>query len=302
MALLHMGPMGRAPTNVTGSGSPTVRRRELGALLRALRIEADMTIEQVAERLLCSPSKVSRMETGHRGTSQRDIRDLCALFDVANPDQREHLATLAKEGKEQAWWQPFNLPFSYATYVGLEAEATRISDYLPGFFSGILQTPEYARAIHENGIPRLADELIDERVQVRLSRQAILTRKDPPAPNVRSIVDEAVLRRLIGGPAVMRAQLEHIAQVATLPNVTVQILSFAAGAHPALSSTFSILDFPAPVPTVVYSEGLVGQFYLEARQDIDRYEHVFEYLRSVALSPQASLELTMKAISEYQQI
>jgi transcriptional regulator with XRE-family HTH domain len=288
---MQVAPMGRIPTQVTGSGSPTVRRRELGALLRALRTDADMTIEQVAEQLLCSPSKISRMETGQRGTSQRDIRDLCAVYNVTDPAQREHLAKLAREGREQAWWQPYDLPGTLATYVGLEAEATFIGDYEPGIVTGLLQTPEYARAVHENGIPRLSEELIAQRVRVRLGRQEILTRRDPPAPRLWAIIDESVLYRVVGGAEVMKAQLKHIVRMAGLPNVTLQILPYAAGAHPALCSTFALMEFSGRVPKVVYSEGLVGQFYLQGPHDIERYERAFEFLRTVSLSVEESVGL-----------
>src|SRR5262249_36628853 len=133
--------------------SPVVRRRELGALLRDLRIEAGLTVEQVAEQLMVSPSKISRLETGQRGASLRDVRDLCNLYEVTD-EEREHLSELAKSSKRPAWWQRYSLP--YANFVGLEAEALRISDFESGAFPGLLQTPDYARAIHESAMPRLS--------------------------------------------------------------------------------------------------------------------------------------------------
>src|SRR5215471_17713088 len=166
--------------------SPTIRRRELGALLRAMRTGAGMTVEQVADALLVSPSKVSRLETGHRGVSPRDIRDMCNLYGVTDPQQRDRLAELAKEGREHGWWQPYDLP--YANLVGLEAEAISISDFESGVFPGLLQTPEYARAVHEGAMPRLSPKVIDQRIEVRSARQAILTRDDPP--QFSAIVDE----------------------------------------------------------------------------------------------------------------
>jgi transcriptional regulator with XRE-family HTH domain len=292
--------MGRTPVQVTGSGNPTVRRRELGALLRTLRVEADMTIEQVAEQLLCSPSKVSRMETGLRGTSQRDIRDLCAVYDVTDPAQRDHLAALAKGGREQAWWQPYDLPSPFATYIGLEAEATHIRAYQPGVVPGLLQVPDYARAIHESSLPRLADPEIEERIQVRANRQKILTRKDPSPPQYRVIIDEAVLHRMAGSPAVMHAQMDRIIRASELPNVTVQILAYAAGPHPALDSNFILLDFQTPVPTVVYVEGLVGFLYLERPQDVERYTQIFERLRSLSLHPRESVDVMTRLMSVYE--
>jgi len=276
--------------------SPTVRRRELGALLRAMRTEAGMTVEQVAEALLVSPSKVSRLETGQRGASPRDIRDLSALYGVTDAALRDHLDALAKEGKEQAWWQPYDLP--YATYVGLEAEATTISDFESGVIPGLLQTPDYARAVHEANMPRLSPAVIERRIEARRTRQAILTRDDEP-PTLRAIADEAVLHRVVGGPAVMADQLDHVIQACDRPNVTVQVIPYTAGAHPALDSTFILLTFASPVPGVVYVDGLVGQVYLERPQDVERYTQIFDRLLTFALDERASMDLMAKLSTAY---
>jgi transcriptional regulator with XRE-family HTH domain len=284
--VMQMARAGKTDADV--ARSPVVRRRELGALLRDLRVEAGLTVEQVADRLLVSPSKISRLETGQRGASLRDIRDLCDLYQVDGA-QRDHLAALAIEGRGQAWWQPYGLP--YATYVGLEAEAVHISDFEPGVFPGLLQIPDFARAVHETAMPKLTPALIEQRIDERRRRQEIITRQDPPPPQLQAIVDEAVLRRAIGGPAVMRAQIDHVIEACQLPNITVQVLPFDTGAHPALDSTFILLEFAGPVPAVVYVEGLVGHLYLERAQDVERYERVFERLRTIALSEQQSLDL-----------
>lgn len=269
--------------------SPTVRRRELGALLRNMRQEAGLTVQQVAGRLLVAPSSISRLETGQRGASPRDIRDLCELFGVTNPAVREHLNELAREGRKQAWWQPYDLP--YATYVGLEAEAVTISDFEPGVFPGLLQVPAYARAIHEGAMPRLSPAVIEQRIEVRRNRQLILTRQDPPAPDLRAIVDEAVLHRVIGSPAVMAAQLARVIDSCQLPNVTVRVLGYDTGAHPALDSTFILLNFAGAAPPTVYVEGLAGPMYLGSAPDVQRYDRVFQRLCELSLSQQASIEL-----------
>lgn len=284
---------------MTAAPSPVVRRRELGALLRDLRTSAGLTAEEVAERLLCSVSKVSRMETGHRAVSPRDIRDLCALYGITDPAQREHLAALAKGGKEQGWWRPYDLPDRFATYVGLEADALRISNYDPGVLPGLLQTPEYARAIHERTIERPDNAAIDELIEVRRGRQAILTRDEPPPPEFRGIVDEAALHRIVGSPAVMSAALEHVVHACDVPNVGIQVLSYEAGAHPALDSTFVLLEFRAPLPPVVYVEGLVGQVWLERPQDADKYKQVFERLQEMSLSVRDSVGRIAKLAAEY---
>lgn len=283
---------------MAGVRSPTVRRRELGALLRSLRAEAGMTVEQVAEALLCSPSKVSRLETGQRGASPRDIRDLCNLFGVSDPALRERLDALAKEGRGQAWWQPYDLP--YATYVGLEAEATSICDFEPGVVPGLLQTPDYARAVHEQVMPSLSQAVIEQRLEERRRRQLILSQAYPPT--LWAVVDESVMHRVVGGPMVMGAQLDHVVRMSALPHVTIQVVPFVAGAHPALDSTFIVLEFEPPISGVVYAEGLVGHVYLERPHDMQRYRQVFERLCQISLNPQESIELIAKKSEAYKSL
>jgi transcriptional regulator with XRE-family HTH domain len=274
--------------------SPTVRRRELGALLRSLRSDLGLTVEQAAEQLLCSPSKVSRMETGQRGATPRDVRDLCDLYGVLDKLERERLMTLAREGKQQGWWQSYDLP--YSTYVGLEAEAVSIRGYHSQVFPGLLQTADYARALHEAAVPEVASELtpevIEQRVEARLRRQALLDQERPL--RLSMIFDEAVLHRPIGGTAIMRAQLKHIANKARQTNVTIQVIPFSAGAHPALESTFSILELAEPVQDIVYVEGLVGWIYVEKPEDLARYRHIFERLSEIALPSEESLDLVTR--------
>ena len=157
--------------------SPTVRRRELGALLRALRLEKGLTVEQVAERLMFSMSKLSRMETGHGVATLRDIRDLCDLYGVTDEAERERMMALAREGKQQAWWQSYDL--TYGTYVGLEAEAVAISDFQSSVVPGLLHTADYARAGHEAAMPRLSPDQIELQIEAKLTRQRLLTRDRP---------------------------------------------------------------------------------------------------------------------------
>jgi transcriptional regulator with XRE-family HTH domain len=262
-----------------------------------MRTDAELTVEEVAERLMCSAAKVSRMETGQRGVSARDIRDLCQVYGIADSDRYEHLMTLAQQGREQAWWQRFNLP--YSTYIGLEAEATSISDYESGVFPGLLQIPDYARAVHEGTLPRLSPNIIDQRIETRRKRQEILTRDEPPI--LHAIVDEAVLHRAVGGPAVMAAQLDHVVELCVrLPSVSIQVLPFSVGAHPGLDSTFIILDVRPPVASVVYVEGLIGSTYLERPQDVHRYRQIFERLTSISLGPDDSMDLINKTKAQFQ--
>jgi transcriptional regulator with XRE-family HTH domain len=275
------------------TGSPTVRRRELGRMLRTLRNERDLTVEQVAAELLCSPSKVSRMETGQRGATQRDIRDLCDLYGVTDPAQRDHLMTLVREGKQQGWWQQsFTVPLKYPDYVGFEQEATALTVFHSSVVPGLVQTPDYTRALHESAWDRLDDSAIGERVEERSTRQKILAGDNPPRLEI--IIDEAVLRRPMGGPVVMREQLSRLIKESERPNLTIQVLPYDVGAHPALESNFTILEFADEVPTVIYVEGLAGHMYLEHQQDVERYLLVRELLRSMALSPQESAKLVAK--------
>jgi transcriptional regulator with XRE-family HTH domain len=267
--------------------SPTVRRRELGARLRALRTEKNLTVEQVAASLLCSASKVSRMETGHGLASPRDIRDLCDLYEVTDKAQRDRMMQLARESQEQGWWQSYDLDFG--TYVGLEADAIAIRRYQSTIVPGLLQTPDYARVVHEVVIPEIDQQRVDELVKVRMTRQKLLTQD--PALRFWVVLDEAVLHRVVGGPMVMSAQLDKLIRVTDLPNVTIQVIPFGVGAHPAMDSTFSMLDFSGPVPSVVYVEGLVGWIYIDNQRDIARYQEVFERLCTIALNPKESIEL-----------
>jgi transcriptional regulator with XRE-family HTH domain len=275
--------------------SPTVRRRELGALLRKLRTGQGLTVEQAAGRLMFSMSKLSRMETGHGVAAPRDIRDLCDLYGVADEAERQRMMKLAAEGRKQGWWQSYDVP--WATYVGLEAEAVSVTEYRSSLVPGLLQTREYMRALAEAVIPPLTTHEVDQRIEVRLTRQQRLTQSEPLI--LRAVLDEATLHRVVGGPAVMAAQLRHVADVAREPNISLQIIPYSAGAHPAQESNFNLLEFTPPVPDVVYVEGLMGFMYLEQPHDLKRYRQIFEHLTGLALDEQDSIELVTRIKSSY---
>jgi transcriptional regulator with XRE-family HTH domain len=266
--------------------SPALRRRELGALLRALRNEKGLTVEQVAERLLCSPSKVSRMETG-QGATARDVRDLCNLYDVTDEAERDRMMTLAREGKGPARWQRYEL--AYTAYAELEEEALTISAFQSSVVHGLLHTADYARAGHEGAMPRWDPDRIELQIEAKLTRQRILTRDDPPRFNV--VLDEAALHRMVGGRRVMADQLTKIRQTAALPNVVVQVLPYEVGFHPAAESNFTILELPNPTPGVVFVEGLLGFNYLDRPGDLKRYREIFDRLQSIALNPKDTVDL-----------
>jgi len=282
--------------NARVAHSPIARRRELGIVLRTLRQEKGLTVEQVAARLMCSPSKVSRMETSFRAGTLRDVRDLCDLYGVTDDAERDRMMSLAREGKQTGWWQGYDLDY-FATYVGLEAEAAGIKYFQSTIVPGLMQTPDYARAMHEAGIPKFSPERIDQLIEVRLTRQRLLA-QEPPL-RLDAVLDEAVLHRAVGGPTVMTAQLDRLIEASNQPNITMQVIPYRVGAHPAMDSTFNILEFAGGMPSVVYVEGLVGWIYVERPQDIDRYQQVFEHLRTVALSPQDSVELLAKIVMGY---
>lgn len=275
--------------------SPTIRRRELGSVLRDRREELGLTVEQVAEHLMCSPSKISRMETGQRGATPRDVRDLCVFYGIADEAERTRLMTLAVEGKQQGWWAPYALP--YGEYVGLEQAATSMDVYNSAVVPGLLQTSGYAKALHEAALPKLDAEVIEQRVETRTARQQLLDRADPPL--IQIVMDEAVLRRPIGGPAVMRDQLDQMIEIVERPNVTIQVLTFELGAHPALESNFTILKLGDRAPNIVYVEGLIPPAIYRRAKDVQRYQQVFERLRDIGSSPQDSAGLIARIRDTY---
>jgi transcriptional regulator with XRE-family HTH domain len=281
-------------TQVPEVRSSALRRRELGALLRALRNAKGLTVEQVAERLLCSPSKVSRMETG-QGATARDIRDLCNLYDVTGEAERDRMMTLAREGKAPARWQRYEL--AYAAYAELEQEALAISAFQSSVVHGLLHTADYARANHESSMPRLDPDQIGLQIEAKLARQRILTQAQPPTFAV--VLDEAALHRLVGGRQVMADQLAKILDISALPNIKVQILPFELGAHPALESNFTILGLPDRTPGVVFVEGMIGSTYLDRSEDLKKYHNVFNKLQSIALSPKDTGDLIAKLLRVY---
>jgi transcriptional regulator with XRE-family HTH domain len=269
-----------------GSGSPTVSRRELGAQLRALRTGKGWTVEQVAERLLISSSKVSRLETGQRGASLRDIRDLSNLYGLSE-EQRQHLADLAKAGKQRTWWQPLSLP--YHAYVGLETEATLIRDFGLGVIPGLLQTEEYARAVIEANVPRRPPDVVEQLIQGRITRQEQILRAER-LPQFHAILDASVLHRVVGSPKTMRGQLQRLLEASELPNITISVVPYEAGALPVPNNKFIILSFSA-LPDVVYVEGLTGDLFIERAEETDIYNAAFRALEELALAPEQTREI-----------
>lgn len=276
-----------------GTRSPTVRRREFGVRVRALRKGRGWTVEYVANRLLCSASKVSRLETGHRGASARDVRDLCDLYQV-DEEQRELLTGLAEQGKEKAWWLPLNLP--YSAYVGLEAEAALIRDYGVGVVPGLLQTADYARAVVQ-AATGYAPSRVDQWVNGRIARQRILT--EPGGPRFEAMIEESVLHRVVGSPAVMVGQLTQLLDASEQDRISVRVIPYEAGALPALNK-FIILSFAAEtVPDVVMVEGLTAEWFVEETHDVEVYESTFRALSELAATPDRSRAMIASVIEAY---
>ena len=259
-----------------GSG-PTVLRILLGAQLRRLRESKNISREDAGWEIRASGSKISRMELGRVSFKERDVSDLLTLYGVADKKERDALLNLAQQANNPGWWHHFSdiLPGWFQSYLGLEAAATLIRTYEIQFVPGLLQTADYARAVILLGHAGADADEIERRIDLRRQRQQILNRPDPPQLWV--VIDEAVLRRPIGGADVMKAQIEHLIEVSKLPNIRMQIIPFHAGGHAAAGGPFAILRFPEPeLPDVVYVEQLTSAIYLDKREDVDHYAIAME--------------------------
>jgi transcriptional regulator with XRE-family HTH domain len=277
--------------------SPTLRQRELGMRLRELRNQLGLTVEDVAEKLLCSATKISRLETGVRRPSLRDVRDLCTLYDVDEATSA-HFMTLAREAREQGWWTKYD-DLRLDPYIGLEQVARSITTYTMYYIPALLQTEEYARAIIKGIAPKISAEILQQRVEARLRRQLLL--QDDNRPRYRVLLDEGVLHRPVGGPAVMAAQLGRVLQAEQQGQVTIQVIPFDIGAHASADVHFVLLEFAedSNLSPVIFIEGLQVHQYLERKDDILRYREAIELLRDSALSPRDSIQLVERFQAAY---
>jgi len=281
-----------SPISLSGSGGPTVLRILLGAQLRRLREAKRISLGEAGNAIRASHSKISRLETGRVGFKDRDIADLLTLYGVTDEQERDALRALARRASEPGWWHDYSdiLPTWFETYVGLEEAATQIRAYEVQFVPGLLQTEDYARAVTLLGHAGAPAVEIGRRVRLRMARQAVLQRPDPP--NLWAVIDEAVLQRPAGSSDVMRGQLEHLLEMARQPNVTIQIIPFKAGSHAAAGGAFSILRFAEPdLPDVVYLEQLTSALYLDKPESVDSYLTVMERVCMEAATPTASAAL-----------
>jgi transcriptional regulator with XRE-family HTH domain len=282
-----------------GGGGPTVQRMLVGARLRRLRTEMGLTREEAAEAIRASEWKIHRLENGQVGFKDRDIVDLLRLYQVTDPEEVAEFVTLAREANTPGWWRHYGdlLPSWFRTYVDLEAAAALIRTYEGQFVPGLLQTDDYMRAVVRGAHLEDNSEEVGRRVRLRMARQTLLTREQPP--RLWAVVDEAALRRPVGGRKVMRGQLERLLEASKLPNVTLQVLPFAAGAHAAMVGSFSILRFgDQELPDVVYLEHLTSASYLSKTDEVDRYLHVMESICVRAAAPDRTAELLGKFLDE----
>ncbi|MBK3631072.1 MULTISPECIES: helix-turn-helix domain-containing protein [Streptomyces] len=278
--------------------NPTVRRRRLGQELRRLRELKGMTAEEVAERLLVSQSKISRLENGRRSISQRDVRDLCGVYEVEDQRMVDSLMEMAKDSRQQGWWHAFG-DVPYSVYIGLETDAASLRVYDPQVVPGLLQTRQYAEALISGALPEAPPADIEKRIQVRLRRQERISTTDNPL-RLWAVLDEAALRREVGNRQVMIEQLDYLLEMSQLPHVTVQLIPFTMGAHPGVSGQYAILEFPdAADSSVVYIEGVTSDLYLEKPQDVQKYSVMYEHLRAQALNADQTREFIAKVAKDY---
>ncbi|MFF4027866.1 MULTISPECIES: helix-turn-helix domain-containing protein [Nocardia] len=284
--------IGRVDSLVAERG-PTALRIAVGGQLRKLREAAGITREAAGEHIRGSHAKISRLELGRTGFKERDVRDLLTLYGVDNVEEREMFLDLVSRANQPGWWHSYNdlLPQWFETYLGLEHASKSIRTFEGQLVPGLLQTEEYTRSVvalgHENAEAA-------RRVELRKKRQEILDR--PGAPTLWAVLDEAVLHRPIGGEQVLRAQLDHLVEVSMKPNVTIQVLPYAAGGHAAAGSSFTMLRFAEPeLPDIVYLEQLTSALYLDRQQDLELYRQVMDRLSVQAEPPERSREMMKKA-------
>lgn len=282
----------------SGSG-PTVLRIVLGTHLRRLREASAITREDAGRAIRASHAKISRLELGQVGFKERDVADLLALYGVRNGPDRDEFLDLARRANVPGWWHQYGdvLPSWFETCLGLEQAASVIRSYEAQFVFGLLQTEDGARAVIRLGHPDASDEEIERRVQLRLRRQQILT--GPGAPAVWVVLDEAALRRPIGGRPVLRAQIAHLLEVSELPNVTLQVVPYNSGGHAAAGGPFTILRFAeTDLPDIVYLEQLTSALYLDKRTDVDHYLAVMERLCVQAAPPATTRDMLRELLDE----
>ncbi len=294
--IVRMG--GQLFSSQPGSGSPTVLRMLLGSQLRKLREAKGITREEAGYLIRASESKISRMELGRVSFKERDVVDLLGMYGVDDDGGRAALVALARDANSPGWWHKYSdvLPDWFSVYVGLEEAASLLRVYEVQFVPGLLQTAGYTRAIVKRGQAAAAAAEIERRVQLRAARQEMLAK--PGSPRLWAVIDEAALRRPIGGPAVMRAQLERLIAATDEPGITLQVVPFGSGGHAAEGGAFTIMRFPeAELPDVVYVEQLTSALYLDKREDVEKYSEVMDQLSVESEPPERTADLLGEIIA-----
>jgi transcriptional regulator with XRE-family HTH domain len=280
-------------------GGPTVLRILLGAQLRRLRESANISREDAGYHIRASGSKISRMELGRVSFKERDVADLLEFYGVTDTTERDSLIQLTREANATPWWQKYQdvVPDWFGVYVGLEEAAQLIRVYEVQFIPGLLQTEEYARAVVAQGAPGIEPDEVERRVAVRMGRQQLLARSNPP--RLWAVVDEAALRRPMGGRDVLAAQIERLMDAVGEPNITLQVMPFRYGGHGAEGGAFTIMRFPeADLPDMVYMEYLTGALYLDKPDEVERYAAVMERLSVAGTSPERTREILTAVLKE----
>jgi transcriptional regulator with XRE-family HTH domain len=270
----------------------------LAAELRSLRASSGLTRDEVVERTGINVATMYRIEHARVRPQTRTLRTLLDLYGVEK-EQQADLVGLLRDARERGWLHAYQseLPEQYMNFIGFEGEAESAWEYESLFVPGLLQTEDYARALIRGTLPFASRDEVERRVEVRMERQEVLRNENPL--RLWSIVDEAALRRQVGKTAVMRAQLRRLIEACELPNVTFQVIPFDAGAHPGMVGSFIVLQFiEEAIPDVIYVETMAGELFLEQESDIRRYKLVFEHLRAVSVSPDASRSLLASLVAE----
>ena len=277
---------------------PTARRMILGSQLRRLREEAGITRQQAGYNIRGSESKISRLELGRVGFKERDVTDLLTMYGVEDSTERQTFLEMVKQSNEPGWWRRFGdtMPNWFTDLVGLEEAAARIQIWEPLYVSGLLQIEGYARAIFSHGRPEMADERVDQLVELRMRRQKMFSR--PDAPRVWMVLDESVLYRPIGGMRVLKQQIEYLLEMSALPHVSIQVLPYTRSGLSA-EHAFSLLRFGEPeLPNIAYVEYLTGAHYIEKREEIEKYSRSLDMLAVDAETPERSRALLAKRRAE----
>jgi transcriptional regulator with XRE-family HTH domain len=280
-------------------GSPTVARRELGQRLQALRKDKGLTVNEVSGRAGISQSQITKIERGYGAVKPADVLKLLEVYEETDPQQQAMLLAMVRAGASKDWWEGRPaLPPKFGSYLGLESVASALQAYDTTVVHGLLQTPDYARALLRAQRPELLPHEIDRLVDLRMRRQEILTRTDPPPPTLWSVMDEAVLRRPIGGRETMHAQLQQLIERSALRNVTLLVMPDDLGAHAGLDGPFAMLQFETSARPVVYVEGQAGNLYLEKDDDLRRCQQTMTHILAAAPGPERSLALIRQAAKE----